>query len=361
MEITSTGVDLFYNPLERLQSEGWHQANFLGVFDLDKMIVENRENFVHSCSFRLPAEGDRIKWSWDHLYFRPSAERFVRVQPLHQDRAFLSVWAVNHADAKKDLLAWCEKYRVSHKRRQRPAKFCIVTMSGDGPSTESVEVVREHVCREHALALHYGEAFPQWAMRFTHRLKENRFGATILRGEPGTGKTSFLRYLIHKLRRTHRFYYLPVDCHEMITSPKMANFWIGENSRHAGVKKVVVMEDAESLLMERGGDNRASVSNMLNVADGLLGEFLRLHLICTINRPVKRLDPAITRSGRLLDYWQFRRLTAEEAHRLAEAKGLRLSGRRESYSLAEIYAGASPLEDNGRERTIGFLKAPTVQ
>jgi hypothetical protein len=163
-----------------------------------------------------------------------------------------------------------------------------------------------------------------------------------------------LRHLISNLRRTHRFYYLPTDNHEMISSPKMADFWSCENRRHSGLKKVVILEDAESLLMQRSGDNRAALSNVLNVADGLLGEFLNLHLVCTINCESNQLDPAIIRSGRLLDSWQFRKLTAVEARNLCAAKWIELRERKDDYSLAEIYNGAGRISANGSSNHIGF-------
>jgi hypothetical protein len=108
-------------------------------------------------------------------------------------------------------------------------------------------------------------------------------------------------------------------------------------------------------LMQRSGDNRAALSNMLNVADGLLGEFLNLHLICTVNCEIEKLDPAIIRSGRLLDSWEFRRLTAAEARKLCAAKGIELWEQKEEYSLAEIYNGGCRLQNGGRSKKIGFL------
>jgi len=78
------------------------------------------------------------------------------------------------------------------------------------------------------------------------------------------------------------------------------------------------------------------LSNFLNVSDGLPGEFLKLHLLCTINCKIDKIDPAVTRTGRLIAYRNFRRLTRAEAQRLALAKGLTIRTQ-ETYSLAEIY------------------------
>src|SRR5881398_258086 len=88
--------------------------------------------------------------------------------------------------------------------------------------------------------------------------------------------------------------------------------------------------------MQRGADNRQKVANLLNVSDGLLAEFLQTHLICTVNCPIEKLDPAIVRPGRLLACREFMRLSREQAQKLADAKGLVLPDQGD-YSLAEIY------------------------
>jgi SpoVK/Ycf46/Vps4 family AAA+-type ATPase len=140
-------------------------------------------------------------------------------------------------------------------------------------------------------------------------MKAKDTGTLIFRGPPGTGKTTFIRHLIGKLRRTHRFYYLPVTQEELLTSPQMVEFWVDENRRHAGLTKVVILEDAESLLENTGTGRKGAVANLLNISDGLLGELLKVQLLCTINCEVERLDEAIIRPGRLIGYREFPRLS----------------------------------------------------
>lgn len=88
--------------------------------------------------------------------------------------------------------------------------------------------------------------------------------------------------------------------------------------------------------MERAADNQASLSNLLNIADGFLGAFLQMHIICTVNAQIEKLDAAVLRPGRLLARHVFSRLTPQQAKRLAAVEGLQIR-EQESYSLAEIY------------------------
>lgn len=73
----------------------------------------------------------------------------------------------------------------------------------------------------------------------------------------------------------------------------------------------------------------------------MLGDFLRLQIICTINCTTADIDPALLRPGRLLCHRVFARLKPCEARRLAEVLGRTLPVAHD-YSLAEVFAGAEP-------------------
>ena len=139
----------------------------------------------------------------------------------------------------------------------------------------------------------------------------------------------------------------------MLSAPQLVQFWIRESHLAEKKIKVIVIEDAEPLLITRGRDNHDQLSNFLNVTDGLPGEFLKLHLICTVNCKIDKLDPAVTRTGRLVAYRRFCRLNPLEAERLAIAKGLMIP-KQDSYSLAEIYDEQRSGFDECRPKRVGF-------
>ncbi|MHA3772905.1 AAA family ATPase [Verrucomicrobiota bacterium sgz303538] len=188
------------------------------------------------------------------------------------------------------------------------------------------------------LRLCYGDDILPWMVDFSERTTARAGGLTILQGAPGTGKTSLISVMMRRLAESHIFYVLPVAQDSALSSPELVPFWQTQNRRHPDKVKVIVLEDAERLLWARGGDNREAVSSILNVADGLTGRMLRLHIICSVNARMSELDPAILRPGRLTCYRDFRPLGRQAAMRLAESKSLdfRPSGERQEFALAEV-------------------------
>ena len=201
--------------------------------------------------------------------------------------------------------------------------------------------------------MHYGTDAPEFERYLTGAWDTGVAGVTIFRGSPGTGKTSYIRHLISKLWQTHRFYYLPLNAIRYLSSPAMVDFWLRVNRIGTECKKIVVLEDAEDLLMERGADNRAKVSALLNIGDGLMSDYLQLHLLCTVNCPMDKLDPAITRPGRLTAVREFRRLDRKQAERIAKVKAITLP-EQDDYSLAEIYRANQWRDDHVGLPRIGF-------
>jgi hypothetical protein len=240
------------------------------------------------------------------------------------------------------------------KKDRRKPGFHILRIEDSGVGTQFVENKTLFSLSDQELNLHYGNDFLDWYPAWLERLNKRRSGVTVFFGPAGCGKTSFLRALMARLIAKSVFYYLPITEFDALSDARFVSFWARETDRHKGKQKFVILEDAEDLLLPRDQGSRAKVSDLLNIADGFLGDHLRLHVIATTNAPMQRLDPAIARPGRLIGVREFRRLSHAEAVRLAHSKGLELP-QQSDYSLAEIYnSGADSANVNGL-RHIGFL------
>jgi hypothetical protein len=315
------------------------------------MLRDHADALLHS-SAHLARASDEL-WAGGSLFFKVNKRLFVFGHLDCTGLGAISCWGVTRELARSECRAWRNNYLKKLKRKREPACFHVLSIGLEGVEANPVPIVRRFPRTEADVALHYGEDFPSWEAQFIRDLKSNVSGASILQGDPGTGKTTFVRHLIHKLRRTHRFYYLPANQLAFLSGPQLVQFWIRETHLAEKMTKVIVIEDAEPLLVVRGRDNQDQLSNFLNITDGLPGEFLKLHLICTVNCKIDKLDPAVTREGRLIAYRSFRRLDCTEAAQLALAKGLAISNQ-QTYSLAEIYnEPRSGFEERAPER-VGF-------
>ena len=88
---------------------------------------------------------------------------------------------------------------------------------------------------------------------------------------------------------------------------------------------VLIIEDAENIIMDRKYESSSSVSNLLNISDGLLADFLNVQLICTFNSALTMVDSALMRKGRLIAKHEFGKLSTEKAQRLSDHLGLKNS------------------------------------
>ena len=192
---------------------------------------------------------------------------------------------------------------------------------------------------------------PQWNRGLVSDLSQKRAGLVIFDGEPGTGKTYYLRHLMEILKESHRFYFLPPSYIDFLTRPDFIGFWADQRRTYSDCNFVVIIEDAEGALMSRGGDNRNQVSSLLNLSAGMLADFLRLQIICTVNCEATSIDPALLRPGRLICHKHFPKLDYASATRLADSLGKNLPQSRD-YSLAEIFAES--VQNQPVKHSLGF-------
>ena len=339
------------NPATIAATAGWHTCSARVNWDIDALVRDNASFLTFSDAQPAPARSKPPKSKqWRTLAFAPAENLLIVIRCGGLD-SLVTVWAQSPEEAEQEFARLRQRYARKRRRNVRTSNFAIITSSMSGLDTRTIDLCPQ-IRTAADLELHYPEGFVAWSNEYIRQLKSRACGLSIFRGEPGVGKTSYIRHLTWRLRKTHRFYFLPITVVPLLSSPAGIEFWLDQHREHGNMRKVVVLEDAESLLMPRGPDNQESVSSLLNVADGLLGDALKLHVICTINCAVDKLDAALTRGGRLLTAKGFCRLGAEAARRIARQKGLSLSSQ-EDYSLAEIHSPAPEFEPAATSAT-GF-------
>jgi energy-coupling factor transporter ATP-binding protein EcfA2 len=303
-----------------------------GKWDLQKAVDERFGTLIQS-NRKVISSGALDKW--EELLFRCDERTF-----LHTYESWIIGYAPSIEKAGRIVQEFNDSYAKSsshaggHFQLIRRENFCDI-------KCEQVSLGRETMLSEEQLALFYPKETQDWHPRFVEKLCGRKNGLSILEGEPGTGKTTYLRHLMGVLKETHRFYFIPPYDLELIADPEFVGFWSNELSAHPDDQFVVILEDADAALLPRGADNRGQVTAILNLSDGMLADFLRMHVVCTINCRFTEIDPALVRPGRLTSHHIFGRLCAAQAASLAESLGKSLPDPR-AYSLAEIFAEELP-------------------
>lgn len=255
----------------------------------------------------------------------------------HFQSNILCVFAPTAAMAAKAALEFRQFVKLPGPKKPG---FYLLRTDGYEPHSEFVPVGRPIKLNDEDLALHYGPGFTNWELNWLETMNQRQSGVSVFYGPPGCGKTTYMRALMGKLLDRFVFYYLPISAFDLLGSPQFVGYWLKQAERHGDKQKVAILEDAEALLAPRDEGSREQVSNLLNIGDGFLGDHLKLHIIATTNVPIRELDPAVTRPGRLMGAREFPRLSREAALRLAETKGIHGLPEQPDYSLAEIYCHA---------------------
>jgi hypothetical protein len=162
-------------------------------------------------------------------------------------------------------------------------------------------------------------------------LKSDDNGLLLFTGEPGTGKSSLLMHLTTVCKDLNtRFVFIPAAFASILSDPTFLPFAIASLNN-----SVLILEDAEEVLKDRGAGGSGAISNILNVTDGILGKIVKVKIIATVNK-THVIDLAIVRKGRLKLQYAFEKLTAEKANKLY----IKLGKEKETkvpMTLAEIY------------------------
>jgi len=205
------------------------------------------------------------------------------------------------------------------------AEICLLVQSRHGISVESIEIAETNLSIED----NYNNDFYDINRQIIHRLKkDNDKGLVLLHGKPGTGKTSYIRYLVNTVKK--KVIFLPPNMAAAITDPNLISVLIQNPN------SILVIEDAENIIIDRNKDGNSPVSILLNLTDGLLADCLHIQIICSFNTDLSKVDSALLRKGRLIAKYEFKELDVCKAQALSDKLGFSSIIQRPT-TLTEVY------------------------
>ncbi len=198
------------------------------------------------------------------------------------------------------------------------------------------------------LELNYGEKFGKVHKVIVDKLNENNGkGIILLHGDPGTGKTSYIKYLTSLIKEKD-ILFIPPSMAEMLSEPSIIPFLMDHKN------SILIIEDAERVISDREGNGSpAGVSNILNLTDGILGDCLSIQIVATFNMKREKIDQALLRKGRLIAEHKFEKLTIDDTNKLLKYLNKEHISE-ESMCLADIYNIDVEVYKSNKTSKIGF-------
>ncbi|ADU96222.1 AAA ATPase central domain protein [Thermovibrio ammonificans HB-1] len=143
----------------------------------------------------------------------------------------------------------------------------------------------------------------------------SRESLLILSGKPGTGKSKLIQFLLSEAPKT-----LKREVEVLVLKGNEALEEAGRDLQTFLYYDVVVLDDLETLTLKRGANEEITnlISTILSATDSFIPK--RAKVIISTNRPLKEIDPALLRPGRLFDLLELPEVERGFIEKLAEKR-----------------------------------------
>lgn len=247
------------------------------------------------------------------------------------------------------------KHCLLKKHIQEAASVSFIVETPTGYDTKNIKI-SDVIKTEENLYLHTNDDFKTIHKKSIEFLNSDESGLIIYRGIPGSGKTSYIKYLTTILP-DKQFLFVSADIMGDLGHPNFISF-LTDNKN-----SVIILEDCEQLLVSR--DNsldspyiNEGLINLLNMTDGILGSAFNFKFICTFNsKNISKLDNALLRKGRCKVNYEFKELSIDKIEKLIELEKIKdlWNGKpKKKMSVTELYNTDDENYQTEERKKIGF-------
>ncbi len=274
-------------------------------------VLEHLKKLGFEESFRIENTKKNYDIAVESLYINKEKEIIVRAD-LSTERKTQLIYLEFYYNLNKGEITKQIDFGTftEHIREKKKSNIQLVKSDMGHLDTEEYDLAVPDM----DLEINYGSEFKKIHDIIIKRLnKDQDKGIILLHGEPGTGKTSYLKYLTKQVKDKD-ILFIPPSMAEMLSEPAIIPFLMEKRN------SILIIEDAERVISDREGNGSpAGVSNILNLTDGILGDCLNIQIVATFNMKRERIDQALLRKGRLIAEHKFEKLSLEETNNLLKS------------------------------------------
>jgi hypothetical protein len=311
--------------------------------DLEKLGIECEEKDIHGTMF--------LWMKFDSMYedIKSNKKRIsIDEAVIYYEQSNL-----NRIDVNKFVRLFSSKTGSRKVKKDRKSYINLVVEENGHLHLQEFNIKNPKI----NVNLAYGEKFAEDEKKILNSIRKDDKGLYIFHGEPGTGKSMWIRNLIRKINSMNfdgEVIYMPSEMVGSLESPAFIPFI----SQHPD--SILVIEDADIALQSRK-NHGSIVKTILNMTDGILADCLRLKIIATFNCALNEIDTALLRKGRLTHRHEFKPLNREQAIALGEWLKIPVElfdkdeyRNKKDWTLAEIYNISIDFHWEKNQKRMGF-------
>lgn len=276
--------DSFLDEAERDAIFGVHRGNERELTSKDQLTEEGIARFHHDL---MATRSTHRTYVWPRAYVRWQVD-------LNRNSLQMDVHTTSRDFLKRALMWYRQWVPEPEVRPKKGSPLYVVGRGSNGFKLSKIGLEGEPLVREN-----YSPTFLKKYDRIVSDLRSAKPSGrlAIMQGVPGTGKTYAIRAIMQEVQDV-TFIIAPPALVPQLSTPDFVDLLIGLRDQKKRTL-VLMIEDADEILTDRGAGNMSAISAVLNLTDGLIGGLLDMRIVATTNATKVELDRAIVRSGRL--------------------------------------------------------------